>query len=117
VDNGLFPNILAETRAHWFTSDRRVFRAGGASGFTDPVDIQDRGITHHSEEVIMPKMKTRKAAAKRFKKTGNGKIKHRKAYRNHILTKKRRKRKRQLRQDGYLEGKDAEKVDKLLPYD
>lgn len=65
----------------------------------------------------MPKMKTRKAAAKRFKKTGSGKIKHRKAYRNHLLTKKKKKRKRQLRDDGYLDGEDAKNVDKLMPYD
>ncbi len=65
----------------------------------------------------MPKMKTRKAAAKRFKKTSSGKIKHRRAYRNHLLTKKSKKRKRQLRDDKYLEGEDAKKVDQMLPYD
>ena len=65
----------------------------------------------------MPKMKTRKAAAKRFKKTSSGKFKHRRGYRSHILTKKRKKRKRQLRKDGYLEGGDAKKVDKMLPYE
>lgn len=65
----------------------------------------------------MPKMKTRKAAAKRFKKTKSGKYKHRKAYRSHILTKKRKKRKRQLRKDSYLDSSQAKKVDKLLPYE
>lgn len=65
----------------------------------------------------MPKMKTRKAAAKRFKKTSSGKFKHRKVYRNHILTKKRKKRKRQLRKDGYLKDEDAKRVEKLLPYE
>lgn len=65
----------------------------------------------------MPKMKTRKAAAKRFKKSSSGKVKHRKAYRNHILTKKRRKRKRKLRQDGYLSNEDADRVDDMMPYD
>ena len=65
----------------------------------------------------MPKMKTRKAAAKRFKKTSSGKYKHRKAYRSHILTKKRKKRKRQLRKDDYVEGKDAKRLDKLMPYE
>lgn len=65
----------------------------------------------------MPKMKTRKAAAARFKKSGSGKVKHRKAYRNHLLTKKKKKRKRQLKKDGYLENQDAKRVDKLLPYD
>ena len=45
----------------------------------------------------MPKMKTNRGAAKRFKITKKGKIKHRAAYRNHILSKKSTKRKRQLR--------------------
>ena len=65
----------------------------------------------------MPKMKTRKAAAKRFKKTSSGKFKHKHAYRNHILTKKKKKRKRHLRKDDYLDGKDAKRVDKMLPYE
>ncbi len=45
----------------------------------------------------MPKMKTTKAAAKRFKKTGTGLLKRNKAYKSHILTKKSQKRKRNLR--------------------
>lgn len=65
----------------------------------------------------MPKMKTRKAAAKRFKKTKSGKVKHKRAYRNHLLTKKRKKRKRQLRDEKYLDSGDAKKVDQMLPYD
>ena len=44
----------------------------------------------------MPKMKTSRAAAKRFKKTGSGKLKRNKAYKSHILTKKSTKRKRNL---------------------
>ena len=50
------------------------------------------------EEIIMPKIKTNRAAAKRFKKTGTGKLKRNKAYKSHILTKKSTKRKRNLRQ-------------------
>ena len=46
----------------------------------------------------MPKMKTSKSAAKRFKVTGTGKLKRSKAYKQHILTKKTTKRKRTLRQ-------------------
>ncbi len=65
----------------------------------------------------MPKLKTRKAVAKRFKKTSSGKVKHRKAYRNHILTKKRKKRKRQLRQNSYLDNSDAKRVKEMMPYD
>ncbi len=45
----------------------------------------------------MPKIKTSRAAAKRFKKTGTGKLKRNKAYKSHILTKKSQKRKRNLR--------------------
>ena len=48
----------------------------------------------------MPKMKTCRAAAKRFKKTGTGKLKRNKAYKSHILTKKSPKRKRNLRKAG-----------------
>ena len=64
----------------------------------------------------MPKMKTRKAVAKRFKKTSSGKFKHRKAYRSHILTKKRKKRKRQLRQNGTFSSRESRRLKELLPY-
>ena len=47
----------------------------------------------------MPKLKTSRAAAKRFKKTGTGKLVRNKAYKSHILTKKSTKRKRNLRKD------------------
>ena len=49
----------------------------------------------------MPKIKTNRAAAKRFKKTGTGKLKRNKAYKSHILTKKSTKRKRNLRKSIY----------------
>ncbi|RMF84553.1 MAG: 50S ribosomal protein L35 [Nitrospinota bacterium] len=64
----------------------------------------------------MPKMKTNKGAAKRFSLTGRGKVKRYKAGKNHILTKKPRKRKRRLRQHTVLSGVDAQRVVKLLPY-
>ena len=64
----------------------------------------------------MPKMKTHRGAAKRFKITKSGKVKYRRGYRNHILTKKRSKRKRQLRKEGYLAKGDAKNVKQLLPY-
>jgi len=50
----------------------------------------------------MPKMKTNRAAAKRFKKTANGKIKRKKALARHIMTKKNAKRKRHLRKATYV---------------
>lgn len=64
----------------------------------------------------MPKMKTRKAAAKRFKVMKSGKIKMPRANKRHILTKKSTKRKRQLRRSGYLGRGDAGLVKRLLPY-
>ena len=62
----------------------------------------------------MPKMKTRRGAAKRFKVTGSGKIVRRHAYKNHILEKKTPKRKRQLRRDGSVSGADTPSVRRQL---
>jgi large subunit ribosomal protein L35 len=50
----------------------------------------------------MPKVKTNSSAKKRFKVTGTGKITHQKAFRRHILTKKSKKRKRNMRKDGMM---------------
>lgn len=62
----------------------------------------------------MPKLKTSRGAAKRFKLTPSGKIKHRKANRNHILTKKAPKRKLQLRADGFIAKSDERSVKRML---
>lgn len=64
----------------------------------------------------MPKMKTRKAAAKRYKITGTGKIKYKKQGLRHILTKKSTKRKRKLRSSGLLSKAEMKVARKLLPY-
>ena len=64
----------------------------------------------------MPKIKTSKAAAKRFKKTGTGKLKRMKAYKSHILTKKTTKRKRNLRQSTVTDATNAKVMKKILPY-
>ena len=64
----------------------------------------------------MPKMKTHRASAKRFKVTGTGKYKRAKAYRSHILTKKTAKRKRNLRKTGYVHDTQVKTMKKLLPY-
>jgi len=64
----------------------------------------------------MPKMKTNKAAAKRFKRTATGKIKRRKPLKNHILTKKTTKRKRNLRQPTLVHKSDMDRVNAMLPY-
>jgi large subunit ribosomal protein L35 len=63
----------------------------------------------------MPKMKTHKGAAKRFRKTGTGKIKRNSAYTSHILTSKTTKRKRNLRRGRILTGGDAKRMNALLP--
>jgi len=67
-------------------------------------------------DAFMPKMKTRRSAAKRFRKTGTGKIVRVKAYKSHILTKKNRKRKRRLRKKQILNSVDTKKVKRLVPY-
>jgi len=64
----------------------------------------------------MPKMKTRKAAAKRYSLTGTGKVKYKKQGLRHILTKKGSKRKRHLRHAGILSKFEQERVKTLLPY-
>ncbi len=64
----------------------------------------------------MPKMKTHRGAAKRFKKTKTGKVKRHRAFASHILTKKSPKRKRRLRKATLLAKSDMKRVAKLLPY-
>ncbi len=64
----------------------------------------------------MPKMKTHKASAKRFKITGTGKLKRGKAFKSHILTKKSSKTKRNLRKTGYVSSTQLKTMKKLLPY-
>ncbi len=64
----------------------------------------------------MPKMKTHRGAAKRFSKTGTGKIKVGHSHHSHILTKKSTKRKRGLRGTNILDEADAPRVNKLIPY-
>jgi len=64
----------------------------------------------------MPKMKTNRAARKRFRYTGTGKVRRNKAHKSHILTKKSRKRKRRLRQSGIVDSANEKQVARLLPY-
>ena len=64
----------------------------------------------------MPKIKTCRAAAKRFKKTGTGKNMRNKAYKSHILTKKTQKRKRNLRKATVLDQSNVKNMKKILPY-
>jgi len=62
----------------------------------------------------MPKMKTNRSAAKRFKKTGSGKFKRNRAGKSHILTKKKTKRKRRLRHSTTVSKADEKRVKRLL---
>jgi len=64
----------------------------------------------------MPKLKTLRAAAKRFKRTASGKFKRRHAFHSHILTKKSSKRKRHLRKAGMVSPADTGNVGRMLPY-
>jgi len=64
----------------------------------------------------MPKLKTNRGAAKRFRKTASGKFKCRQSHRNHILTKKSQARKRALRAPDLVDPVDTAAARRLLPY-
>ncbi|MEW6067260.1 MAG: 50S ribosomal protein L35 [Nitrospirota bacterium] len=64
----------------------------------------------------MPKLKTHRGAAKRFKTTGTGKIKRSRAYKSHLLTGKSSKRTRGLRQTALVSDTEYANIKKLLPY-
>jgi large subunit ribosomal protein L35 len=64
----------------------------------------------------MPKMKSHRGAAKRFKKTGSGMIKRAKAYASHLLSSKSPKRKRKLRKAGLVSEVEQKGISKLIPY-
>ncbi|WP_088891907.1 50S ribosomal protein L35 [Leptolyngbya ohadii] len=64
----------------------------------------------------MPKLKTRKAAAKRFQRSGSGKIMRRKAFKNHLLQHKSSNRKRRITGLAVVNERDAENVELMLPY-
>jgi len=64
----------------------------------------------------MPKMKTHRGAAKRFRSTASGRFKRSKAYKSHILTKKTTKRKRKLGTPTMVSDADHERVSRMLPY-
>ena len=64
----------------------------------------------------MPKLKTKKGVAKRFKITKSGRVKKHSANRGHLLSKKSSKRKRKLRRSSYLTNTEAKKIRRMLPY-
>ena len=65
----------------------------------------------------MPKLKTHRGAAKRFKKTGTGKFLRTKAFKRHILTSKPKRRKRHLRGSELVSPADTNRLKRMLPYD
>ena len=64
----------------------------------------------------MPKIKTNRAAAKRFRVTASGKVKRNKGFKSHILSTKGKKRKRHLRQGTSVSAVDQRNIKKLIPY-
>ncbi len=64
----------------------------------------------------MPKIKTNRSAAKRFRVTGSGKVKRNKGYKRHILSSKNKKRKRQLRKATTVAAVETKNIRKLIPY-
>jgi large subunit ribosomal protein L35 len=64
----------------------------------------------------MPKMKTKRGAAKRFRFTGSGKVKRRKAFMRHILAHKSRKRKRKLGKSAIVDSANAPEMRRMMPY-
>ncbi len=67
-------------------------------------------------EEFMPKIKTNKSAAKRFTKSGTGKLMRNKAFKRHILTHKSRKTKRNLGKKAVVFSGDKSRIEKLIPY-
>lgn len=70
----------------------------------------------HAKGYFMPKMKTRKSAAKRYRVTGNGKVRYKKQGSRHILTKKSAKRKRSFRSLTAMADVEAKRAKVMLPY-
>ncbi|SDI60189.1 50S ribosomal protein L35 [Natribacillus halophilus] len=64
----------------------------------------------------MPKMKTHRGAAKRFKRTGSGKLKRDHAFTSHLARNQTQKQKRQLRKDSVMDKSDQKRVEPMLPY-
>jgi large subunit ribosomal protein L35 len=79
-----------------------------------PLALRESSSSIH-EEIAMPKVKTNRAAAKRFRITGSGKVKAGHAFKSHILTKKSTKRKRGLRGTSLVADVDAPGIKRMLP--
>jgi large subunit ribosomal protein L35 len=89
--------------------------------FPSPLSPPTRGgdkrfLFFQEKEEIVPKLKTNRGAAKRFKKTGTGKVKAKRAFARHILTKKSASRKRSLRRPKMISKTNVKGIEKLIPY-
>src|SRR5690606_1543923 len=101
----------------WFLSESRVYKPARQDGKRAARCGAARASTRiDPKEIAMPKIKTHRGAAKRFRKTASGKYKAGHANRSHILTKKATKRKRNLRQTNHVRAEDAGRLDRMLPY-
>jgi large subunit ribosomal protein L35 len=81
-----------------------------------PQGLAAGSVSHRIRSIPMPKIKTNRAAAKRFRKTASGKFKAGHAFKSHILTKKSTKRKRGLRAPNHVKACDTKGVARMLPY-
>jgi large subunit ribosomal protein L35 len=98
---------MAYDRQGRMESVATAYLAGTAASASD---------SNSERTLAMPKIKTNRAAAKRFRKTASGKYKCGHANKSHILTKKATKRKRNLRQTNHVRPEDAGRLDRMLPY-
>lgn len=103
-----FPLIFAARKRKLSFSDISHKALSSVPSFRE----RQQGVTKNS--YVMPKVKTNSSAKKRFKVTGTGKIMHQKAFKRHILTKKSKKRKRNMRHDGLVSDANLHFVKRLL---
>jgi len=103
-NNTIFAPPRKRVRLQSLLSEEVRKRSPGGECLKD--GIQNKG--------TMPKVKTNSSAKKRFKVTGTGKIQHQKSFKRHILTKKSKKRKRNMRKDGTVSASHLDFVKRLL---
>jgi large subunit ribosomal protein L35 len=98
----------------WDLSDRKLSAAYYPTGSkrASPVRSRHQGVI--LKHYFMPKVKTNSSAKKRFKVTGTGKISFQKAFKRHILTKKSKKRKRNMNKKGFVSAANTDFVKRLL---
>jgi len=106
---------VAEIRPIARKDELRIGSGGSGGSFFYALGTINR-LRFFLKEKTVPKLKTNSGAAKRFKKTGTGKVKAKRAFSRHILTKKATSRKRHLRSPKIVESANMKGIKKLLPY-